>query len=506
MSQDAITKELAVLNTTFNARTMPYVVNSSVFGPNNSRTLILHNPTLPSPVSDGFTLTIVPSSFDDGNDWNFSLNVNGTIGQIRRFENNDRFRITSDNPITLRWWAVANVWRVVNAQVVQTTGESLADTMSQDAVTRELSDLDIKTKPLETIIDRAPTLEDNTLITGRGVRLGLSEVVTDIEKLKGEANGIASLDQSGRVPLSQMNDAILGQLVHAGELNAATHTATLTTNGRTMLQTALTQVQLSTQQMGQFGSQNNQGNYFIVQTAGTFAGVSFDIGDWLVANANGWGKISNTCRVTSVNGRTGVVSITPANIGAVATESHNHAVNIINQKINDDVNSLNQRINAEQLRLNGAINSASTDRAVLHAVRDNVTNFSALAIDSHVAATRAEQAANLANVSTQAGSIAISALGALVQNDRGRLDTVESGLIASNTRISELATQERLHNPLTGRRASLQRILYALAGLVQPQMAAFDLDVLGLTADNFNALGITAYDIDTNGGQILDSV
>ncbi len=132
---------------------------------------------------------------------------------------------------------------------------------------------------------------------------------------KGAVNGYASLDANGKVPLSQMSDTIVGQLVHAGEFNASTAVATLTTNGKAVLGTAAATVTLTNNTTALTGYADNQGNYFPVTTAGTFASISFAAGDWLVANASGWAKIDNTDAVSSVAGKTGAVTLSKGDVG-----------------------------------------------------------------------------------------------------------------------------------------------------------------------------------------------
>ena len=53
-----------------------------------------------------------------------------------------------------------------------------------------------------------------------------------------------------------------------------------------------------------------EGVYFICQTSGTFAGISFETGDWIISTGTKWEKIDNTDAVKSVNGQTGAVNIT----------------------------------------------------------------------------------------------------------------------------------------------------------------------------------------------------
>ena len=110
---------------------------------------------------------------------------------------------------------------------------------------------------------------------------------------KGVANGVATLDSGGQVPLSQLPP--LGDLNYQGAWNASTNTPTLTS------------------------SVGTKGYYYVVSVAGTtnLNGITdWQVGDWAVFNGSVWQKIDNTDAVTSVNGYTGTVVLTAADVGA----------------------------------------------------------------------------------------------------------------------------------------------------------------------------------------------
>jgi hypothetical protein len=105
---------------------------------------------------------------------------------------------------------------------------------------------------------------------------------------KAQPNGYASLDSNGKVPLMQINDALIGNVNFQGLWNAATNTPTLANPP----------------------ASGTKGYYYIVSTAGTFAGISFEVGDWIISDGTAWGKVDNTDAVSSVFGRTGNVTAT----------------------------------------------------------------------------------------------------------------------------------------------------------------------------------------------------
>ena len=114
---------------------------------------------------------------------------------------------------------------------------------------------------------------------------------------EGVANGVATLDSGGQIPLSQIPP--LGDLNYQGTWNATTNTPTLTS------------------------STGTKGYYYVVSVAGTtnLNGITdWQVGDWAVYNGSAWQKIDNTDLVTSVNGYTGTVVLTQTDIsGTVPT-------------------------------------------------------------------------------------------------------------------------------------------------------------------------------------------
>ena len=132
----------------------------------------------------------------------------------------------------------------------------------------------------------AATTIPNTSITGLG---------TASTKDAGVANGVATLDSGGKVPVSELPAAVLGALSYQGTWNASTNTPTLTS------------------------SVGTKGYYYVVSVAGStnLNGITdWVVGDWAVYNGSAWQKIDNTDAVTSVNGYTGTVVLNYTDVGA----------------------------------------------------------------------------------------------------------------------------------------------------------------------------------------------
>ena len=98
--------------------------------------------------------------------------------------------------------------------------------------------------------------------------------------------------------------AVTGGLVYKGSYNATTSSPSLVTA--------------------------KKGDFYIVSVAGTLAGVTLNVGDHIVFNQDSanpvtsamFDVIDNTDAVASVNGQTGVVSLSAANVGALAITSN----------------------------------------------------------------------------------------------------------------------------------------------------------------------------------------
>jgi hypothetical protein len=115
----------------------------------------------------------------------------------------------------------------------------------------------------------------------------------------GVANGVATLDSGGKVPVSELPAAVLGALSYQGTWDASTNTPTLTS------------------------SVGTKGYYYVVSVAGStnLNGITdWLVGDWAVYNGTAWQKVDNTDAVTSVNGLTGAVTLTTTNIAEGTNE------------------------------------------------------------------------------------------------------------------------------------------------------------------------------------------
>lgn len=112
---------------------------------------------------------------------------------------------------------------------------------------------------------------------------------------KGIANGYASLDGGGTVPLSELPSSVLGALSYQGAWDALTNTPPLVSGVGV------------------------KGYYYVVNIAGStnLDGITdWKIGDWAVFNGAAWEKVDNTESVVTVFGRTGVITATAGDYAA----------------------------------------------------------------------------------------------------------------------------------------------------------------------------------------------
>jgi hypothetical protein len=113
--------------------------------------------------------------------------------------------------------------------------------------------------------------------TGLDTKIALGE--------KGQANGVATLDVNGKIPVSQLSEAILGSVNYQGNYDAVANNPELPP------------------------ASGSKGKYYIIAIAGNQQGLELNIGDWIISNGDVWQKVDNSSQVASVNGLTGAVTV-----------------------------------------------------------------------------------------------------------------------------------------------------------------------------------------------------
>lgn len=147
---------------------------------------------------------------------------------------------------------------------------------------------------------------------GIGVRekkILVSELLTALGAVSsgqlGQPNGVATLGSDGKVPTSQLPDAVPGALKYQGTWNASANSPAIPA-----------------------ASSSNRGFYYAVAVAGTTSlngEADWQVGDWLVSSGTSWGKVDNSDKVSSVAGKTGVVTLVKGDVGLGSVDNTSDA-------------------------------------------------------------------------------------------------------------------------------------------------------------------------------------
>lgn len=195
---------------------------------------------------------------------------------------------------------------------------------------------------------------DNTADTAKPVSTAtqLALNLKEDKANKGQVNGYAGLDATGKVPTGQLPVTVVGSVRYQGLWNAAVNTPVLPA-----------------------ASAGNMGWYYVVSVAGTspIDGINeWAVGDWAVSNGTAWNKIDNTDAVSTVSGRTGDIVLAKADVGLSNVDNtsdvtkNNAAATLTNKTINGINNILVVRLDQDVTnslpvnRLNGGIGAGAT--------------------------------------------------------------------------------------------------------------------------------------------------
>jgi hypothetical protein len=162
--------------------------------------------------------------------------------------------------------------------------------------------------------------------------------------LIGANSGVASLDAGGKVPVAQLPNSVM---TFEGVWDASTNTPTLA------------------------DATGNAGMVYLVSVAGTqnlgSGAQTFAVGDWVVANSTVvWQKSTNSNSVVSVNGQTGVVTLTKTdvslgNVDNTSDATKNSAIATLTNKTIDAVsNTISNIANTNVAAAAGIVESKLT--------------------------------------------------------------------------------------------------------------------------------------------------
>lgn len=226
------------------------------------------------------------------------------------------------------------------------------------------------------------------------------KVVTPSTLGKGKASGVASLDANGKIILSQIPDAVYGNVLYGGNLTefteedlAASVSISSSLRARLGLADTVTTITIanatSSSITGEYGYASLEGVYFICEAAGSWGLTgSFEVGDWMISTGTSWQKVDNTDAVKSVNGQTGNVNITRVNEAGTADKVANTL------KVQYDITGTGTPL-ATNINYDGS--TAATiilDPQFAVQSQDNTANIGIGTVNNAVHATSADKVAN----------------------------------------------------------------------------------------------------------------
>ena len=195
---------------------------------------------------------------------------------------------------TAQYWRGDKSWQTLNQDAVPDGTTNKAYTATEKTklagiatgATANSTDATLLARANHTGTQTAATISDFSTAADARVVAGITGKQNTSEK--GVANGYASLDSGGKVPITQLPSSLME---YQGVWNASTNTPTLA-NGT-----------------------GSAGDVYRVSVAGTALTLTFDVGDYVIYNGTTWEKSDTTDAVATVAGRTGNVTLTSADVG-----------------------------------------------------------------------------------------------------------------------------------------------------------------------------------------------
>lgn len=192
----------------------------------------------------------------------------------------------------------------VLAKVDATDGNATWQSTS-DFMRRSVYDPDLDGK-----VDRAASAESvrgpiySATLPNKGADTTL---LTDADK--GVAGGVAPLDPNGKLLPENMPDSIMAGLTYGGIFNATTRVVELTPAAQSILDVSAPTMTLEDSASIPTGYPANAELFYVTTNGGTFAGMTFAPGDWLISLSTSWKQLQSGAQVSSVNGETGAVTL-----------------------------------------------------------------------------------------------------------------------------------------------------------------------------------------------------
>lgn len=170
------------------------------------------------------------------------------------------------------------------------------------------SDYDTNNNGAVDLADRALSLYKDGVYVARLKTISADTyVLTELDK--GKANGICPLDTNKKIPLTHLPDAVTSGMTYGGIFNPQTRIVRLTPQAKEILGVTADTMTLVDSPDVPAGYPANVGLFYITTASGTFASMTFTEGDWLMSLGTQWTQVSLAVRVSSVNGKTGAVTL-----------------------------------------------------------------------------------------------------------------------------------------------------------------------------------------------------
>lgn len=299
---------------------------------------------------------------------------------------------------------------------------------------------------------KASVLDEDNMVSDSAAHLATQQSIkayadTKIASTeKGAANGVATLDGGGKVPVAQLPNSIME---YQGTWNASTNTPTLA-DGAGNADTAI-------------------GDVYRVTVAGSqdlgSGSITFGVGDYVILNSSKiWEKADTTDSVASVNGQTGIVTLDADDIDDAAT-TNKFATSAQLTKV--DFISITQAVDLD------ALETASHAAVTLDTVADTTG-----------------QAASLSGQELTLNKATTITDGVMSSEDKTKLDGIEAGATADQTGAEIKAAYEAEANTNAFTDAEKTKLSGIETGATADQNAAevpYTNTTSGLTATDVQA-------------------
>lgn len=323
-----------------NIVTLAIVINSSV---NNG--VIFVRPSFGSSINEDEGVKITSPVANQGLFYNGGYWVNKTIAQALGYTPADAARMLTINgqayDLTAdRTWSVGTVTSVDMSVPIgfEVAGNPVTTAGTLALTFAEGYSLPTIAKQIDWDTAYSNRIVSLTTLGTSGAATLISNVL-NIPQYQAQGDYITSLvgeataDGPGVTTITLSNSAVLGKVLTGLNVAGGSILATdsiLTAFGK--LQNQINSVASGMQYQGTWNASTNtptitsgvgtDGHYYVVDVAGNtnIDGITdWQVGDWIVFNGVAWQKIDNTDSVISVNGQTGAVSLSTANISEGGT-------------------------------------------------------------------------------------------------------------------------------------------------------------------------------------------